>query len=84
MAKLRKNNEYAIKINFASVAMLAMLSGQENAKKKRSIVNKKIGVTSPMKAQKEVVRYGWHDCLNGLSGRGRREKPSPLGAGNDT
>jgi hypothetical protein len=27
VAKLRKNNEYAIKINFASVAMLAMLSG---------------------------------------------------------
>lgn len=37
-----------------------------------------------MKAQKEMVRYGWHDCLNGLSERGRREKPSPLGAGNDT
>jgi len=30
---LRKNNEYAIKINFASVAMLAMLSGTGKCEK---------------------------------------------------
>ena len=41
MAKLRKNNEYTPKINFASAAMLAMLNGAGKDKKKRSIVNKK-------------------------------------------
>ena len=30
-----------------------------------------------MKAQKEVVRYGWHDCLNGLSGEGQKGKTKP-------
>ena len=37
MAKLRKNNEYATKINFASVAMLAMLSGA--GKEKRNLIS---------------------------------------------
>lgn len=31
-----------------------------------------------MKAQKEVVRYGWYDCLNGLSGEGQKGKNQAL------
>ena len=41
----------------------------------------KIGAISPMEAQKEVVRYGWHDCLNGH--RGAAEEANFLGTGND-
>ena len=66
MAKLHKNDEYAAKINFASVAMLAMLSGVGKNKKRHGIANKrKTAQFRQWKHRKKVVRYGWHDCLNG-------------------
>lgn len=30
-----------------------------------------------MEARKEVVCYGWHDCLNGTVGEGQKGKTKP-------